>query len=67
MAYKVTLTKRAIKALEKINEPHYSNIKQAIYTFLLLIISRVVKLNALADVFANNKPNQVISMPNHLY
>jgi mRNA interferase RelE/StbE len=32
MAYKVTLTKRAIKALEKINEPHYSNIKQAIYS-----------------------------------
>jgi mRNA-degrading endonuclease RelE of RelBE toxin-antitoxin system len=62
MAYKVTLTKRAIKALEKINEPHYSNIKQAIYTFLLLIISRVVKLNALADVFGNNKPNQVVSM-----
>jgi mRNA interferase RelE/StbE len=31
MAYKVTLKKRAIKALEKINEPYYSNIKEAIY------------------------------------
>ena len=30
MAYKVNLTKRAIKALEKINEPYYSNIKEAI-------------------------------------
>jgi len=32
MAYHVTLKKRAIKALEKINEPHYSNIKEAIYS-----------------------------------
>lgn len=31
MAYNVTLNKRAIKALEKINEPYYSNIKEAIY------------------------------------
>jgi mRNA interferase RelE/StbE len=31
MAYRVTLKKRAIKALEKINEPYYSNIKEAIY------------------------------------
>jgi mRNA interferase RelE/StbE len=31
MAYKVTLKKRAIKALEKMNEPYYSNIKEAIY------------------------------------
>lgn len=31
MAYKVTLKKHAIKALEKINEPYYSNIKEAIY------------------------------------
>lgn len=30
MIYKVNLTKRAIKALEKINEPYYSNIKEAI-------------------------------------
>jgi mRNA-degrading endonuclease RelE of RelBE toxin-antitoxin system len=27
MAYNVTLKNRAIKALEKINEPYYSNIK----------------------------------------
>jgi mRNA interferase RelE/StbE len=32
MAYNVTLNKRAIKALEKINEPYYSNIKEAIYS-----------------------------------
>jgi mRNA interferase RelE/StbE len=31
MAYNVTLKKRAIKALEKINEPYYFNIKEAIY------------------------------------
>jgi mRNA interferase RelE/StbE len=31
MAYTVTLKKRAIKALEDINEPYYSNIKNAIY------------------------------------
>jgi mRNA interferase RelE/StbE len=31
MAYQITLRKRAIKALEKINEPYYSNIKDAIY------------------------------------
>lgn len=31
MAYHVTLKKHAIKALEKINEPYYSNIKEAIY------------------------------------
>lgn len=30
--YNVTLRKRAIKALEKINEPYYSNIKKAIYS-----------------------------------
>ena len=32
MAYKVSLKKRAIKALEKINEPYYSNIKEVIYS-----------------------------------
>lgn len=32
MAYNVTLKKRAIKALEKISEPFYSNIKVAIYS-----------------------------------
>ncbi len=31
MIYQVTLKKQAIKALEKINEPYYSNIKEAIY------------------------------------
>ena len=31
MAYTVTLKKRAIKALEDISEPFYSNIKIAIY------------------------------------
>jgi len=31
MAYRVSLTKAAIKALENINEPYYSNIKTAIY------------------------------------
>ena len=31
MAYQVTLKKRAIKALEDINEPYYSNVKAAIY------------------------------------
>lgn len=32
MAYQVSLKKRAIKVLEKINEPFYSNIKEAIYS-----------------------------------
>ena len=32
MAYNVTLKKRAIKALEKINEPYYSNVKPTIYS-----------------------------------
>jgi mRNA interferase RelE/StbE len=32
MAYNVTLKKTAIKALVKINEPYYSNIKEAIYS-----------------------------------
>lgn len=31
MTYKVSLKKRALKALEDINEPYYSNIKTAIY------------------------------------
>lgn len=31
MTYKVTLKKRVLKTLEKINEPYYSNIKVAIY------------------------------------
>ncbi len=32
MAYQVTLTKRAVKSLQNINEPYYSNIKKAIYS-----------------------------------
>jgi mRNA interferase RelE/StbE len=32
MAYQITLRKRAIKALENIPEPYYSNIKEAIYS-----------------------------------
>jgi mRNA interferase RelE/StbE len=32
MAYKVTLKKRVLKALEKIDEPYYSKIKEAIYS-----------------------------------
>jgi mRNA interferase RelE/StbE len=31
MPYRVTLKKKAIKSLSKINEPYYSNIKEAIY------------------------------------
>ena len=31
MPYRVTLKKKAIKSLTKINEPYYSNIKEAIY------------------------------------
>jgi len=31
MPYQITLKKRAIKALEKIPEPYYTNIKQALY------------------------------------
>jgi mRNA interferase RelE/StbE len=31
MAYSITIRKSAIKALEKINEPYYSKIKEAIY------------------------------------
>jgi len=30
--YSITLRKRAIKALEKINEPYYSAIKDAVYS-----------------------------------
>jgi mRNA interferase RelE/StbE len=32
VAYQVTLKQRAIKALQSINEPYYSNIKEAIYS-----------------------------------
>ena len=32
MAYRVTLRRRAVKILEKINEPYYTAIKQAIYS-----------------------------------
>ena len=32
MAYQVILKTRVVKFLEKINEPYYSNIKQAIYS-----------------------------------
>lgn len=31
MPYQITLRKRAIKALENISEPYYSNIREAIY------------------------------------
>lgn len=31
MAYNITISKLAVKALEKIDEPYYSNIKDAIY------------------------------------
>lgn len=31
MPYKITIRKRAIKALAKINEPYYSNIREALY------------------------------------
>lgn len=32
MPYSISLKKQAIKALEKINEPYYSKIKEAIYS-----------------------------------
>ncbi len=32
MAYQISLTKRTIKALEKIPDPNYSEIKKAIYS-----------------------------------
>jgi len=31
MPYQITIKKRAVKALKKVNEPYYSNIKEAIY------------------------------------
>ncbi|OYQ41538.1 type II toxin-antitoxin system RelE family toxin [Flavobacterium aurantiibacter] len=31
MRYKITLRKNVIKVLEKINEPYYSNLKEALY------------------------------------
>ena len=31
MAYKISIKKRVLKVLEKIDEPYYSNIKTAIY------------------------------------
>ncbi len=32
MVYRISISKRAIKVLEKIQEPYYSNIKSAIYS-----------------------------------
>ena len=32
MLYRVTLRKQAVKALEKINDPYYTAIKQSIYS-----------------------------------
>ncbi len=32
MAYRITLKRKAIKALQKIQEPYYSNIKTALYS-----------------------------------
>lgn len=32
MVYTITLNRRAIKSLEKISEPYFSNIKKAIYS-----------------------------------
>ena len=32
MPYQISIKKRAIKALENIPEPHYSNIRKAIFT-----------------------------------
>ena len=43
MAYNVTLKKRAIKALEKINEPYYSNIKEAITALLMTHDQKAIK------------------------
>lgn len=34
MAYSITFSRQAIKELEKINEPYYSNIKVAIYDLI---------------------------------
>jgi mRNA interferase RelE/StbE len=34
MAYQVALKQKAIKALQSINEPYYSNIKEAIYSLI---------------------------------
>ncbi len=31
MSYRVTLRKRAIKALQRVNEPYFSQLKKAIY------------------------------------
>jgi mRNA interferase RelE/StbE len=31
MAYQITINRNALKALEKINDPDYTNIKKAIY------------------------------------
>ena len=31
MTYNVSLTKKAVKAIQNLNEPYYSNIKKAIY------------------------------------
>ncbi len=32
MTYEITIKPKVIKSLEKINEPHYSNIKSAIFS-----------------------------------
>ncbi len=32
MAYRITIKKKAIRALENVNEPYYSRIKKAIYS-----------------------------------
>lgn len=31
MTYQLTIKPKAVKALEEINEPHYSNVKEVIY------------------------------------
>jgi mRNA interferase RelE/StbE len=31
MSYQITIKKRAVKALKKVNEPYFSSIKKAIY------------------------------------
>lgn len=43
MTYRITLKKSAIKALENIPEPNYSNIKSAIYNWRTIPVQKVIR------------------------
>ena len=54
MAYNVSLKRRAIKALAKINEPYYSNIKEAIYSRMTQSDGLVAPAHIIHRTYTNN-------------